>query len=201
MITAYLISGMVGIMLFFTIIVAPTAFKVLPVEWSSTYVRNFFPKYYACWGLITAAAIFTAPDGTSKVLLAICTLLFAFTLSYLTRKINEAKDQGQNRRFQLLHGASVVINLFQLITFIYLLVKLSWSYATLPLWGYSYLHLWDLLVPSPIKINKSAQVTWKAALSNKCKYIKRSKIFQRNTFDHFVNVPLNNWWAIWAPHN
>ncbi|MBU3618137.1 DUF4149 domain-containing protein [Polynucleobacter sp. JS-Fieb-80-E5] len=123
MITNYLISGMVGIMLFFTIVVAPTVFKVLPVEWSSKYVRNFFPKYYACLGLITIVGIFTAPDGVGKVLLAICALLFAFTLLYLTGKINEAKDQGQSRRFHLLHGASVVINLFQLITFIYLLVK------------------------------------------------------------------------------
>jgi hypothetical protein len=125
MITNYLISGMVGIMLFFTIVVAPTVFKVLPVEWSSKYVRNFFPKYYACLGLITTICIFTAPDGVSKVLLAICALLFAFTLLYLTGKINEAKDQGQNRRFHLLHGASVAINLFQLIAFIYLLVKPS----------------------------------------------------------------------------
>lgn len=125
MITNYLISGMVGIMLFFTVVVAPTVFKVLPVEWSSKYVRNFFPKYYACLGLITTVCIFTAPDGVGKVLLAICALLFAFTLLYLTGKINEAKDQGQNRRFHLLHGASVAINLFQLIAFIYLLVKLS----------------------------------------------------------------------------
>ncbi len=125
MITNYLLSGMVGIMLFFTVVVAPTVFKVLPVEWSSAYVRNFFPKYYATLGLITAASIFTAPDGVSKILLAICTLLFAYSLSYLTGKINEAKDQGQSRRFHLLHGASVVINLFQLITFIYLIVKLS----------------------------------------------------------------------------
>lgn len=124
MMTGYLLSGMVGIMLFFTVVVAPTVFKVLPVEWSSKYVRNFFPKYYACLGLITTASIFTAPDGVSKVLLAICALLFAFTLTYLTGKINEAKDREQNRRFQLLHGASVVINLFQLITFIYILVKL-----------------------------------------------------------------------------
>ena len=125
MITNYLISGMVGIMLFFTIVVAPTVFKVLPVEWSSKYVRNFFPKYYACLGLITTICIFTTPDGVGKVLLAICALLFAFTLLYLTGKINEAKDQGQNRRFHLLHGASVAINLFQLIAFIYLLVKPS----------------------------------------------------------------------------
>jgi hypothetical protein len=125
MITNYLLSAMVGIMLFFTIVVAPTVFKVLPVEWSSVYVRNFFPKYYASLGLITAVCIFTAPDGVSKVLLAICTLLFAYTLSYLTGKINEAKDLGQSRRFHLLHGASVVINLFQLITFIYLIVTLT----------------------------------------------------------------------------
>ncbi len=125
MITNYLISGMVGIMLFFTVVVAPTVFKVLPVEWSSKYVRNFFPKYYACLGLITTVCIFTAPDGVGKVLLAICAILFAFTLLYLTGKINEAKDQGQNRSFHLLHGASVAINLFQLIAFIYLLVKLS----------------------------------------------------------------------------
>lgn len=116
---------MVGIMLFFTVVVAPTVFKVLPVEWSSKYVRNFFPKYYACLGLITSVCIFTAPDGVSKILLASCALLFAFTLFYLTGKINQAKDQGQSRRFHLLHGASVVINLFQLITYIYLLFKLS----------------------------------------------------------------------------
>lgn len=125
MITSYLLSGMVGIMLFFTVVVAPTIFKVLPVEWSSKYVRNFFPKYYACLGLITTVCVITAPDGVGKSLLAICALLFAFTLFYLTGKINEAKDQGQSRRFHILHGASVVVNLFQLITFIYLLVKLS----------------------------------------------------------------------------
>jgi len=125
MITNYLIAGMVGIMLFFTAVVAPTVFKVLPVEWSSKYVRNFFPKYYASLGLITAICIFAATDLLSKVLLAICAALFSFTLFYLTGKINSAKDSGQSRQFHLLHGTSVVINLFQLITFIYLLVKSS----------------------------------------------------------------------------
>jgi hypothetical protein len=122
MITNYLISGMVGIMLFFTVVVAPTVFKVLPIEWSSKYVRNFFPKYYTTLGLITLVCVFTETDPTNKTLLAICAVLFAFTLFYLTGKINSAKDSGQNRQFHLLHGASVVINFFQLISFIYLLV-------------------------------------------------------------------------------
>lgn len=123
--TSYLISAMVGIMLFFTIIVAPTVFKVLPVEWSSKYVRNFFPKYYATLGLITLICVFTEADSSSKLLLAICAALFAFTLFYLTGKINGAKDNGHTRKFHIMHGASVVINLFQLIAFIYLLVKAS----------------------------------------------------------------------------
>jgi hypothetical protein len=125
MITNYLISGMVSIMLFFTIVVAPTVFKVLPIEWSSKYVRNFFPKYYASLGLITAICVFTSPDLLSKILLAICAVLFGFTLFYLTGKINNAKDNGNTKQFHWLHGASIVINLFQLAIFIYLLVKLS----------------------------------------------------------------------------
>ena len=125
MITSYLIAGMVGIMLFFTVVVAPTVFKVLPVEWSSKYVRNFFPKYYLSLGLITAICFFTAPDFISKVLLGICVVLFVFSILYLTDKINHAKDHGQNQLFHWLHGASVVMNLFQLVTFIYLLFRLS----------------------------------------------------------------------------
>ena len=125
MITTYLISGMVGIMLFFTIVVAPTVFKVLPVEWSSEYVRNFFPKYYATLGLITLICVFIEVNWTYKLLLAICAAFFAFTLFYLTGKINNAKDNGHTRQFHWLHGASVIINLLQLIIFIYLLVKAS----------------------------------------------------------------------------
>ena len=122
MITNYLLSAMIGIMLFFTVVVAPTVFKVLPVEYSSKYVRNFFPKYYATLGLITLVCVFTAQDSNSKLFLAICAALFALTLFFLTGKINRAKDEGKNQQFHILHGVSVAINLFQLVVFIYLLV-------------------------------------------------------------------------------
>ena len=123
MITNYLISGMVGIMLFFSVVVAPTVFKVLPVEWSSKYVRNFFPKYYASLGLITLVSIFTEPDSSNRLYLIACAVLFAFTLFFLTGKINAAKDEGKNQQFHVLHGLSIAINLAQLCIFIYLLTK------------------------------------------------------------------------------
>ena len=123
MITNYLISGMVGIMLFFTVVVAPTVFKVLPVEWSSKYVRNFFPKYYASLGLVTLASIFTEQDSANRLYLIACAVLFGFTLFFLTGKINAAKDEGKSKQFHALHGLSVAINLAQLCIFIYLLAK------------------------------------------------------------------------------
>ncbi len=122
MIANYLIAAMVGIMLFFTVVVAPTVFKVLPVEWSSKYVRNFFPKYYVSLGILTVISAFLVTTPISQYLLIGCAALFAFTLFYLTGKINQAKDLGLNKQFHIFHGLSVVINLVQLIIFIYLLV-------------------------------------------------------------------------------
>lgn len=123
MITNYLISSMVGIMLFFTVVVAPTVFTVLPLEWSSKYVRNFFPKYYASLGLITLVAAFTEQNSVSRLYLLACAILFAFTLFFLTGKINAAKDAGREKQFHILHGLSVFINIVQLCIFIYLLTK------------------------------------------------------------------------------
>lgn len=123
MITNYLISGMVGIMLFFTVVVAPTVFKVLPVEWSSKYVRNFFPKYYAFLGFITLVTVFTEQNPIGRLYLISCAVLFAFTLFFLTGKINAAKDAGREKQFHILHGLSVFINVVQLCIFIYLLTK------------------------------------------------------------------------------
>ena len=58
----HLVSAMIGIMVFFTIAVAPTVFKVLPQEWASRYVRSFFPKYYAFLGAFSILASFASAN-------------------------------------------------------------------------------------------------------------------------------------------
>jgi hypothetical protein len=65
---------------------------------------------------------FLVQDPIAQYLLIGCAALFAFTLFYLTGKINQAKDLGLNKQFHIFHGLSVVINVVQLIIFIYLLV-------------------------------------------------------------------------------
>jgi hypothetical protein len=46
-VASLLVAANTGIMVFLTIAVAPTVFKVLPRDWAGAYVRAFFPKYYA----------------------------------------------------------------------------------------------------------------------------------------------------------
>ncbi|QKM63705.1 DUF4149 domain-containing protein [Polynucleobacter antarcticus] len=113
---------MLGIMLFFTVAVAPTVFKVLPQEWSSKYVRAFFPKYYIFLGLFTCLAAFLVEGYVNTILLVFCAALFLLSLVVLTPAINRAADSGNKKYFGLLHGSSVIINLLQFVIFIYVLL-------------------------------------------------------------------------------
>jgi hypothetical protein len=120
-ISLYLVSAMIGIMVFFTIAVAPTVFKVLPQEWASKYVRHFFPKYYAFLGTVSIIASFISAKTLDMGLLIICAALFFISLWVLTPAINKASDAQQRKKFGLLHGLSVVINLLQLAIFIFII--------------------------------------------------------------------------------
>ena len=115
MLSQFIIAGVVGVMLFFSVAVAPTIFKVLPQEWASAYVRQFFPKYYAVLGLSCLIAGVLAASMFAKVITLGCALLFAMSLFVLTPAVNKASDEKNRRLFGLLHGASVAVNLVQLV--------------------------------------------------------------------------------------
>jgi Domain of unknown function (DUF4149) len=117
----YILAAVVGIMIFFTIAVAPTIFMVLPQEWSSAYVRKFFPKYYIVLGVLCALAGVLTPVPYASHSSYLCAVLFAFSLFVLTPMINQATDTGQKKRFGILHGASVIINIVQLLLLLYVL--------------------------------------------------------------------------------
>ena len=116
-----LVAANVGVMVFFTIAVAPTVFKVLPPAWAGVYVRAFFPKYYAILGLTSALAAALADNVAVRVALSSCAVLFFISLWMLTPRINAARDAGDRETFGALHGLTVGINLVQIAIFIVLL--------------------------------------------------------------------------------
>ena len=117
----YLVCAMIGIMVFFTIAVAPTVFKVLPQEWASRYVRSFFPKYYAFLGAFSILASFASANILDMGLLILCATLFFFSLWVLTPAINKASDAQEKKKFGVLHGLSIIINFIVLAIFLFII--------------------------------------------------------------------------------
>jgi hypothetical protein len=117
-----IVAANVGIMLFFTVAVAPTVFKVLPPEWSAAYVRTFFPKYFLFLGVTTALAAALAGSDAVRWGLGGAALLFFFNCYVLIPRINAARDAGRDQTFKMLHWVSVAINLVQLAGFIWILI-------------------------------------------------------------------------------
>jgi Domain of unknown function (DUF4149) len=121
-----LIAANVGIMIFFTVAVAPTIFTALPPQWSAAYVRKFFPRYFlflACTTAAAAALGAVAGIGLRRqsALLA-CALVFFFNCFALTPRINQARDDKQATTLKTLHWLSVGFNMVQLLVFVWLLI-------------------------------------------------------------------------------
>jgi hypothetical protein len=113
----------VGIMLFFSVAVAPTIFMVLPAEWSAAYVRKFFPKYFLFLGVTSTAAAALHSLPVAQISLGLCALVFFFSVFWLTPRINRARDHQDEKTFKILHYTSVGLNLVQLAVMIWLLFK------------------------------------------------------------------------------
>jgi hypothetical protein len=116
-----------GMMLFFSFVIAPTVFKFLPTTQSGPYIRKLFPIYYiinAALSLgsliaIISLGVFNAIFYANTIVL----VLFAFCYFYLMPTINKQKIK-KNRKFKILHGSSVAINLIQIILLISITVIL-----------------------------------------------------------------------------
>ncbi len=78
-------------------------------------MRSFFPKYYLVLGIICLIAAVLSQQKTIQIIAFTFSFLFAVSLRVLTPAVNTAKDSNNTSRFNLLHGASVAINLIILV--------------------------------------------------------------------------------------
>ena len=116
-----------GIMLFFSFVIAPSIHKFLPTQQSGPYIRRLFPIYYIINGAlalgsliaIASLGIFNAIFYANLIVLA----LFALSYFYLMPAINKQKLKT-SRKFKILHGSSVAVNFAQIILLISITVIL-----------------------------------------------------------------------------
>jgi hypothetical protein len=117
-----LISIWIGVIVFFSAIIAPTVFKTLDEKSAGVFLRAFFPKYYLfaiVIGLASLALIMIFNIEMSNILyIAIVSMTILSIISrFMIPIINNARDMGEQgkQKFNRLHALSVSLNVITLV--------------------------------------------------------------------------------------
>ena len=115
-----------GMMIFFSFVLAPMIFKILDAENAGKFVRKIFPYYYFVNLIFLSIAvilfIIISSLGLSFYITLSLAISFVFAQFILMPLINKFKDNNEEKKFKYAHGTSVLINFIQMIGLIYLLI-------------------------------------------------------------------------------
>ncbi len=122
----YLIAMILGIMLFFSFVIAPVVFTTLDEDNARKFIRRIFPFYYnvnlAISFVVLLTFLFLSKLGIDFYLILLITILFATSNYLLMPLINKYRDEKQDKKFKYSHFISVVINFVQMICLVFLLI-------------------------------------------------------------------------------
>ena len=125
-ISTYMVSMVLGIMLFFSFVVAPVTFTVLDEENSRKFIRKIFPYYYNVNLVISLLILFfyviLKTFSLNFYLILAVVILFALSSYILMPLINKYRDENQDKKFKYSHFISVVINFIQMIFLVIILI-------------------------------------------------------------------------------
>ena len=122
----YLTAMILGIMLFFSFVIAPVVFTTLDEDNARKFIRRIFPFYYnvnlAISFIVLLLFLLLSKLGVDFYLILLITILFAISNYILMPLINKYRDEKQDKKFKYSHFISVVINFVQMICLVFLLI-------------------------------------------------------------------------------
>ena len=125
-VSIYLTAMILGIMLFFSFVIAPVVFTTLDEDNARKFIRRIFPFYYnvnlVISFVVLLAFLFLSKLGIDFYLILVVTILFAISNYLLMPIINKYRDEKQDKKFKYTHFISVTINFVQMICLVFLLI-------------------------------------------------------------------------------
>ena len=122
----YIAASILGIMIFFSFVLAPVTFTSLNEENARKFIRKIFPYYYnvnfVLSILILLIYLFNKTFNLNFYLILSVTILFFLANYILMPLINKYRDNNENKKFKYLHFISVIINFIQILILIFLLI-------------------------------------------------------------------------------
>ena len=125
-VSIYLTAMILGIMLFFSFVIAPVVFTTLDEDNARKFIRRIFPFYYnvnlAISFIVLVLFLLLSKLGVDFYLILLITILFATSNYLLMPLINKYRDEKQDKKFKYSHFLSVLINFVQMICLVFLLI-------------------------------------------------------------------------------
>ena len=122
----FLIPFLIGGLVFFSSIVAPNTFMSLDEKNARKFIRTLFPKIYTYAAILSLliAILLLKFDIFYSFIFLVISLGYLYSKYFLMKKINNASDSNDEKRFKVLHRFSVIIFILQIILmgFVYYLL-------------------------------------------------------------------------------
>ena len=125
------LSGFIsGIIIYQSLLIAPSVNKLLSNQDASLYLRYIWPKFFIIVGLLSllcfmCISIFNSHQSTAKIFSIISAFLMIicyFAIPYM----NQAKDSLNESLFIILHSGSIILTIITLL--MNLSIFIFWKY-------------------------------------------------------------------------
>ena len=115
-----IISGLItGIILYQSLMIAPSINKLLSTQDASLYLRYIWPKFFLIIALMSLACglilvCFNPGQNIAKIF-SFLSLLLMLVCYFMIPFMNDAKDSGSDTLFIILHAGSMILTLITLV--------------------------------------------------------------------------------------
>ena len=133
----FLVTILIGSMIFFMAVVSPSVFATLSTNASSKFLRTIFPRMFLFGFIIAILSLilsYISDDILNSILLVIVAVSFIINRNYLTPKINDFRDkelEGDEKassNFKYMHLLSVLLFLLNFIILVSIVIINYFNY-------------------------------------------------------------------------
>jgi len=133
----FLVTILIGFMIFFMAVVSPSVFATLSTNASSKFLRTIFPRMFLFGFIIALLSLilsYISANNLNSILLVIVAVSFIINRNYLTPKINNLRDkelegdQKASSNFKYMHLLSVLLFILNFIILVSIVIINYFNY-------------------------------------------------------------------------
>ena len=133
----FLVTILIGSMIFFMAVISPSVFATLSTNASSKFLRTIFPRMFLFGFIIAFLSLvlsYISSNNLNSILLVIVAVSFIINRNYLTPKINNLRDkelegdQKASSNFKYMHLLSVLLFILNFIILVSIVIINYFNY-------------------------------------------------------------------------